>query len=72
METAVMSITQTKRLSPVKKMPEYYPGAVSESSIRWWIFNSKTNGFESCVRRLGRKILIDLDAFEAWIDKQRD
>ncbi|MGD0465911.1 MAG: DNA-binding protein [Gammaproteobacteria bacterium] len=57
-----------KRLATVKKIPELYPGVFTESSIRWLIFNEKQNGFSCCVRRLGKKVLIDLDKFESFID----
>lgn len=56
------------RLNTVKQIPPLYP-AFTESSIRWLIFNEKTNGFTCCIRRIGRKILIDLDAFESWIEQ---
>ena len=59
-----------KRLAPPKQIPVIYPTAFTESSIRWLIFNEKTNGFSCCVKRIGRKVLIDLDQFEAWIAKQ--
>lgn len=61
----------TIRLSPIKKIPEHYSGAFTESSIRWLVFNENTNGFSKCVRRIGRKVLIDLDQFESWIDQQK-
>lgn len=61
----------TKRLSTVKNLPSQYPGSgLTESSIRWLIFNSSENGFAMCIRRLGRKVLIDLDIFEQWMDDQ--
>lgn len=60
------------RLSSIKKIPEHYNGAFTESSIRWLVFNGKTTGFSKCIRRLGRKILIDLDEFEQWIESQRE
>lgn len=67
-----MSLNQdAKRLATVKTIPQIYPGVFSESSIRWLIFNEKDNGFAHCVRRLGKKVLIDLDQFESWIDKQQ-
>ncbi len=31
----------------------------SENSLRWIIFNADTNGFAKCIKRIGRKILID-------------
>lgn len=61
---------QSIKLTTPKKLPELYPGVFTEASIRWLIFNEKTNGFCSCVRRVGRKVLIDLDEFESWIRKQ--
>jgi hypothetical protein len=65
-----MNSTCITRLTCVKKLPELYPNAFTESSIRWLIFNEHVNGFNTCVRRLGSKVLIDLDAFESWIAKQ--
>ena len=65
-----MTTTLAKRLAPVRKIPELYPHAFTESAIRWLIFNEKQNGFLCCVRRIGRKVLIDLDQFESWIDSQ--
>lgn len=64
-----MSIILPKRIVPVKKIPELYPGAFTQQAIRWLIFNERKNGFYCCVRRIGKKVLIDLDQFESWIDK---
>lgn len=61
---------ETKRLATVKRTAELYSKALTEPAIRWLIFNEKKNGFSSCIRRIGRKILIDLDSFENWIDTQ--
>lgn len=60
-----------RRLATVNQLVESYPSFTS-SSIRWLIFNEKTNGFSQCLRRIGRKILIDLDQFEQWIDQQQE
>ncbi len=60
----------SKRLVTVKQMPFLYSGAFSEAAIRWLIFNEKENGFSRCIRRIGRKIILDLDAFESWIDEK--
>ena len=63
--------TQNRRLSSVKNLPSKYPGAdFTESSIRWLIYNSSENGFSKCIKRAGRKVLIDLDAFEAFLDEE--
>ncbi len=61
---------ECKRLANVKKLAELYDGVFTQNSIRWWIFNSRTNGFDACLRRVGRRILIDISSFEKWIDAQ--
>ena len=54
----------------VKEASKLFP--FSESGIRWLIFNGQKNGFNSCVIRVGKKILIEAEAFEAWINKKKD
>jgi len=44
--------------------------AFTEGGIRALIFRSKYNGFNSCIRRIGRKILISKSAFSRWIEAQ--
>ncbi|HCC24934.1 MAG TPA: hypothetical protein DEP85_05445, partial [Holosporales bacterium] len=44
--------------------------AFTEGGIRALIFRSKSNGFNSCIRRIGRKILISKSAFSCWIEDQ--
>lgn len=60
----------SNRFATVKQLPLYYP-AFTESSIRWLIFNEKSNGFYRCIRRIGRKVLIDIPAFENWVAEQQ-
>lgn len=60
---------KVKRFATVRQMPEIYP-SFSEASIRWLIFNKNSNGFSACMRKLGKKIIIDLDDFEKWISEQ--
>ena len=60
-----------KRYLTVNQMSEAYP-AFTQSSLRWIIFNKDTNGFSKCVIKIGSKIIIDADAFEQWVDEQRD
>ncbi len=58
-----------KRLYTVKQTVEAYP-AFREGGLRYLIFHAdghKPNGFACCIRRIGRKVLIDADSFEAWI-----
>ena len=39
--------------------------------LRHLVFNEKQNGFEQCVRRCGRRVLIDECAFFEWVEKQQ-
>jgi len=45
--------------------------AFSESSIRWHIFNAKRNGLDPHIRRIGRKVLVNVAGFGEWIENQR-
>lgn len=42
-----------------------------QGGLRHLIFNAKANGFEQCVRRVGRRVLIDEEAFFKWVDEQQ-
>ncbi|RLU00600.1 hypothetical protein [Ketobacter sp.] len=60
-----------RRLATVKNTALKYPDAnITESSLRWLIFNGHENGFNKCIVRIGRKILIDLELLELWMDEQ--
>jgi hypothetical protein len=54
----------------VKQTSEKYK-AFSVGSLRWAIFNRQSNGFDSVVRKFGKKVLIDETAFIALIEKGR-
>lgn len=56
-----LSVAQLAELNP----------AFSEATIRWWIFNAETNGFNRCLIRIGGRIFIDRNAFEAWLEEHR-
>ncbi|WP_150050066.1 KilA-N domain-containing protein [Methylomonas rhizoryzae] len=68
-EPPVKAMQSGKRLYTVKQTVEAYP-AFKEGGLRHLIFHAdghKPNGFGCCIRRIGRKVLIDADSFEAWI-----
>ena len=48
-------------------------GPFTENQIRWWIFQAANNGMaEHCVCvRIGRRVYIDEDAFDNWVDSQQ-
>ena len=73
------------RLATIKnmaKMPEYKE-AFTEASLRAIVFNAASrkgskgevpsNGLQKAggILRVGRKVLINLDAFDAWLESQK-
>ena len=44
-------------------------GFISESGLRYLIFHANTNGFAKVIKRIGKKILIDFNAFESWLQE---
>jgi hypothetical protein len=48
-----------------------YP-AFTEGSLRWLLFNREQNGFNRCVVRIGRRVLIDEAELVAWLRDQRE
>ena len=42
-----------------------------QGGLRHLIFHAKNNGFDRVVRRVGRRVLIDVNAFFAWVDSQK-
>lgn len=60
--TRLVTVAQLAKLNP----------AFTNGRLRWLIFNGWKNGFDECIVRLEeRGLLIDLDAFEAWLEKRR-
>lgn len=40
----------------------------TERALRHLIFHAEENGFAECIRRIGRRVLIDIDKYRAWIE----
>lgn len=40
--------------------------------LRHLVFNAKSNGFDTVIRRVGKRILIDEQAFFSWLDQQNN
>ncbi len=57
------------RLIPVTQWKDYHPWPPI-GGLRHLIFYEKTNGFNLCVVRLGRRVLIDEDKFFEWVNLQ--
>jgi hypothetical protein len=54
----------------VEQLAVKYP-AFTEPSLRWLLFNRETNGLNAAVVQLGRKLLIDEQAFVAWLRSRK-
>ena len=60
----------TTKLIPLTQWPEHhtYPNI---AGLRYLVFNANSNGFASCIKRIGKRILIDEAAYFAWVDSQQ-
>lgn len=57
----------TQRLIPVTQWPEYHSWPPI-GGLRHLIFHADKNGFDACLIRVGRRVLIDEQAFFKWVD----
>lgn len=57
--------TTTDRLIPVTKWPMYHPWP-SVAGLRHLIFYADSNGFNHCIVRAGRRVLIHEGRFFEW------
>lgn len=82
--TTTPTIDDHERFMTVKRLVQLpaYRGWLTEASVRHLIFaarprlNSKgvalpTNGLERAIVKIGRKVLIDRDEFERWVELHR-
>lgn len=60
---------QTTRLIPVTEWPNHHPWP-PVGGLRHLIFYAKTNGFAHCLRRVGKRVLIDEAKFFEWVEAQ--
>ena len=79
----VKKVVGGRRLVTVKELPNIAGyGCFSEAAIRHLIFNAEDrfsasgevipgNGLAYAVLRLGRRVLLDLDEFDRWLDAHR-
>ena len=61
---------KVKHLFTVPQMAEEHP-AFSQSALRHLIFDAKRNKFNTVIKRIGRKVLIDEEAFFDWVEMQQ-
>lgn len=61
-------MTESKNFMTVKQVAEKYP-AFPQGGLRFMIFHADKNGFDRCLRRVGRKVLVEEGEFLRWVDK---
>jgi len=59
----------TQRFVTVRELADA-PGWPTESALRALIFNANSNGLAPAIRRVGRRVLVDYEAFWQWVDTQ--
>lgn len=55
----------------VDGLVERYPW-LNPNGLRALLFRRKENGLNKAVVRVGRRLLVDTDAFDAWLSEQRE
>ena len=63
-------MTQLENLRTVKQLAHSSP-AFTEASLRWLIFQAGSNGLESALVRVGRRVLFDVERFNSWLEEHR-
>ena len=58
-----------RKLIPVTKWNDHHAWPPI-GGLRYLIFNADSNGFSHCIRRVGRKVLIDESRFFEWVDSR--
>lgn len=64
-----MQQTNKTRLIPVNKWNNHHEWP-PVGGLRHLIFNADINGFSHCIKRIGRRVLIDEKAFFEWVAQQ--
>jgi hypothetical protein len=63
-----MHIQNNTRFIPVTQWNHYHEWP-SQSGLRYYIFHSASNNFNSVIKRIGRRILLDEKAFFIWVEQ---
>ena len=60
------------RVSSIPALPTHYRDFTTLSGWRWILFNRASNGFDKCVIKQGRRVYVDLDLVNQWLDAHRE
>lgn len=59
-----------KEFVSVQGLVELYPHLISENQLRWVLRDRQNNGLQPAVKKLGKKLMIHVPSFVAWLMKQ--
>jgi hypothetical protein len=59
------------KLMTLKQTAEQNP-AFTEKSLRWHLHRRSTSGLSKATVKVGRRVYIDSEAFEQWLEDQRE
>jgi len=62
---------KNSRLIPLVEWGTHHPWPPL-GGLRHLVFYSHTNGFDRVIKRVGRRVLIDEQAFFDWVDSQNE
>jgi hypothetical protein len=63
------SLATATRYIPLTQWNKHHPWPTT-GSLRWLVFNAKTNGFDRVIKRVQHRVLVDEAAFFAWVESQ--
>lgn len=66
-----MNDTSKRKFIPVTQWNDHHSWP-PQGGLRHLIFNASKNGFDKVIKRAGRRVLIDEQAFFQWMDEQND
>ena len=59
-----------RNLATIREIDEDTSNPFKASTLRQWVFYGESNGFAEVIFRVGRRIYIDLDRFDRWLEEQ--
>lgn len=59
------------QLMTLKQTAEQYP-AFTVASLRWHLHRRSTSGLSKATVKVGRRVYVDSEAFEQWLENQRE
>lgn len=59
------------KLYTVRDIVDRTGGILTEGQLRWWIFKAETNGLKSAIVKIGKRVYIDGNAFNMWLESHR-